>query len=57
MSWELSRRPIDYAEEAGNFIIHYSRDRHPVLVEILGASAFLKQSDKLLKIKMRQLRF
>jgi uncharacterized protein YuzE len=36
-----SRRKIDYAEEAGPIIIHFSKDRHPVLLEILDASEFL----------------
>lgn len=44
MSWEISTRPIDYAEEAGSFIVHYSKDHIPVLVEILDASRFLNQS-------------
>ncbi len=49
MSWEVSARPIDYAEKAGNFIVHYSKDHTPVLVEILEASSFFQKSQRLLE--------
>ena len=49
MSWEVSTRPIDYAEEAGNFVVHYSKNHTPVLVEILEASSFFQKSQKLLE--------
>ncbi|MFH1169979.1 MAG: DUF2283 domain-containing protein [Candidatus Vogelbacteria bacterium] len=48
MSWEVSSQPIDYAEEAGNFVVHYSKNHIPVLVEILEASSFFQKSQKLL---------
>jgi uncharacterized protein YuzE len=38
---ELSPDPIDYAEESGPFIIHFSKDGHPVLLEILDAKDFV----------------
>jgi uncharacterized protein YuzE len=38
---ELSDRPIDFAEEQGQFIIHFSKDREPVLLEVLDAKNFL----------------
>lgn len=34
---------IDYAEEAGNMIIHFTSDHKPVLIEILDASDFLTE--------------
>lgn len=43
---ELSRSPIDYAEEFGPFVIHFNRRRLPVYVELLNASRFLKESQK-----------
>ena len=47
MLLEIStRRKIDYAEEAGPVIVHFSRDRHPVLLEILDASEFLVAATK-----------
>ena len=49
MSWEMSTQPIDYAEEAGNFVVHYSKNHIPVLVEILEANSFFQKSKKLLE--------
>ena len=40
---ELSNEKIDYAEEKGPIIIHFSHDKKPVLLEILGASEFLSE--------------
>ena len=48
MSWEVSTQPIDYAEEAGDFIVHYTKNHKPVLVEILQASRFFDQSMKMI---------
>ena len=41
---EISDKPIDYAEEAGNVIIHFSKNDQPVLIEIQGAKNFLLYS-------------
>ncbi len=38
---ELSDKPIDYAEEEGQMIIHFTKDGEPVLLEILDAKDFL----------------
>ena len=38
---ELSSKPIDYAEEAGQFIVHFDKKGEPVLLEILDAKNFL----------------
>ena len=32
---ELSNEPIDYAEDQGNTILHYTEDNRLVLIEIL----------------------
>lgn len=42
--WELSDKPIAYAEEEGPLIIHFSKDGEPVLLEILNAKDFLLNS-------------
>jgi uncharacterized protein YuzE len=34
---ELSDKPIDYAEDEGQVIIHFSSDGEPVLIEICNA--------------------
>lgn len=44
---ELSNEKIDYAEETGPIIIHFSVDKKPVLLEILEASEFLSGVMKL----------
>jgi len=41
---ELSDKPIDYAEESGQVIIHFSKEGEPVLLEILDAKEFLLNS-------------
>jgi uncharacterized protein YuzE len=41
---ELSDKPIDYAEEQGQMIIHFSKDGEPVLLEILDAKDFILNS-------------
>ena len=38
---ELSAEPVEYAEEAGPFIVHFSKDGRPVIVEILNARDFV----------------
>jgi len=43
---EVSEEGIDYAEEVGQMIIHFTRERKPVLVEILDASDFLAEITK-----------
>jgi len=49
---ELSKEPVDYAEESGQFIIHFSKKGEPVLLEILDAREFLLGSlSSLLKEK------
>lgn len=41
------RKPIDYATEVGNLIVHFSRSGEPVLVEILNASQFTERAHAL----------
>ena len=40
----LSKKPLDYAEEMGDFIVHFSKKNKPVYVEILNASQFIKNA-------------
>lgn len=55
LSWELSKGAIDYAEEAGNMVVHFSKKNVPVYVELLNASKFFAQTDKLInKASARQ---
>lgn len=41
---EISEKPIDYAEEEGQIIIHFTKDGEPVLLEILNAKEFMLNS-------------
>ncbi|HHW43247.1 MAG TPA: DUF2283 domain-containing protein [Desulfotomaculum sp.] len=41
---ELSDKTIDYAEDTGQIIVHFSKDGEPVLIEILDAKDFLLRS-------------
>ncbi len=47
ISWEIAKDPISHAVELGNFIIHISKARKPVLIEILNAAKFIGQFEKL----------
>ncbi|GAB5047428.1 DUF2283 domain-containing protein [Thermodesulfovibrio sp. TK110] len=38
---EISDKDIDYAEEQGQIIVHFSKEGEPVLIEILDAKEFL----------------
>ena len=51
LSWEITKDPIDRAIELGNFIIHLSKGKKPVWIEILNASKFVGQMDNLKEIK------
>ena len=41
---KLSDEPVDYAEEAGQVIIHFSKDGKPVLLEVQVAKEFVLES-------------
>jgi len=41
---EVSKRPIDHAEELGPVIVHFTKDDKPVALEILDASQFVTQA-------------
>ncbi len=37
LTYEVSDEPIEYAEEMGQVIVHFTKDSKPVLLEILNA--------------------
>lgn len=51
LSWEVSQGQISHAREFGNFVIHMSPRGKPVMIEILEASSFIGQFDKIKNIK------
>lgn len=51
---EMNKRPIDYAEQSGNLIVHFSPKNEAVLLEILNASSFLSETSKALPASVRK---
>ena len=51
ISWEVAKGEISHAREFGNFIIHLSESGKPLLIEVLDASRFVGQFDKLKNAK------
>ena len=51
---ELNKKQIDYAEQSGDLIVHFSPQREAVLLEILDASQFLKDAARKLPEKIKQ---
>lgn len=51
ISWEIAKGEISHAHEFGNFIIHLSPLKKPILIEILEASSFIGQFDKIKNLK------
>ncbi len=41
---EVSKRPIDHAEELGPVIVHFTKAHKPVALEILDASQFVTKA-------------
>ncbi|MBI2623318.1 MAG: DUF2283 domain-containing protein [Candidatus Liptonbacteria bacterium] len=50
LAFEMSRSgKIEYAEEMGNVIVHFSKQGRPVLVEVLNASRSFRKNRELVK--------
>lgn len=54
ISWKISKKPFEYASRSGDFVVHYSKDDEPVLIEILNASRFLKEANSMLPKKIQK---
>ena len=55
--WEIVDKPIDFAREIGNVVVHFTKNNLPVLIEILEASKFLARAKNLVekdKISIKQ---
>lgn len=48
LSIQIKDAPFDYAEEVGDFVVHFDKRHKPVYLEILNAQAFVKKSLTLL---------
>lgn len=51
LSWEVSNAPIDYAEEVGDMIVHFTKDHKPVLIEVVRAKDFMKSAEHVVGMK------
>ena len=51
---EFNDKQIDFAEQSGKVIAHFSPKRELVLLEILDASKFLKETSQVFPPKIRQ---
>lgn len=49
LMWEITNKPIDFAKEVGNVIVHFTKNNIPVLIEVLEASKFLAKAKSLVK--------
>ena len=47
----FGREPYDHAEMEGNVIVHFTKKKKPVRIEILEASKYLKKEAKTLSEK------
>ena len=57
LMWEIVDKPIDFAREIGNVVVHFTKNNLPVLIEILEASKFLARAKNLVekdKISIKQ---
>ena len=54
ISWKISQKPFEYATRTGDFVVHYSKDDEPVLIEILNAARFLKEANSSLPKKIQR---
>ena len=50
----LSDRKIDYGDQTGDIIVHFTEDEEPVYIEILDASKFLKRQAEDLPKEVKQ---
>lgn len=51
---EFNDKPIDYAEQSKDVIAHFSPKNELVLLEILDASKFLKETSQVFPASIRQ---
>lgn len=54
LSIRLSKKPFVNAEQEGDVIVHYSQNEEPVLIEILNAGKFLRDTAKSLPNKLQK---
>ena len=53
MIW-LSKEPVDFAEQNKGLIVHFSKKNKPILIEILDAYKFLKNTSRAFPANIRE---
>ncbi len=51
---KLSNTPYDYAEQEGDFIVHFSKNNRPVRIEILNGRKFIQETSQTLPPTLRR---
>ena len=51
ISFEIAKGKISYAKDFGNVIIHFSKSKKPILIEMLDASKFAGQFEQIKNLK------
>lgn len=51
---QLASKKIDDTYEANNMLVHVSRDKEPVLIEIIKASQFFSQESRALPREVKR---
>ncbi len=54
LSLRISNAPYKYARQSGDIIVHYSDNKEPVLIEILNAAKFVKDTTRMLPKKLQE---
>ena len=54
LSLRISSTPYKYARQDGDVIVHYSDSKEPVLIEIVNAAKFLKETNKMLPKRVQE---
>jgi len=51
---KMSNKPIDYAEESDDIVVHFDVKKKPVRIEVLDAHRFLKAQARALPKMVKQ---
>ncbi len=54
LSLRISNTPYKYARQDGDVIVHYSDNKEPVLIEIVDAAKFLKNTTQMLSKRLQK---
>ncbi|OGK25604.1 hypothetical protein A2954_01260 [Candidatus Roizmanbacteria bacterium RIFCSPLOWO2_01_FULL_37_12] len=52
--FQLTDDLYDHAEMQGNFVVHFTKDKRLVRIEVLQASKFLKEESRVLPLEIKE---